>query len=238
MTRPPYRATLERVKEWSPTTRSLFLRLPPETAFAFTPGQFISLELRLGGDMPAVRAYSIASSPEQHDLLEICVDRVPGGAVSTHLFALERGATLDFKGPFGTFTVGDPPAAETVLVADGTAIAPIRAIVARILERGGTHPVTILHGARAESELLFRDELQSWMARHRRLRWEPVMAPAGLATGDNPPLERLVASRWVDADTDRTRHFWIAAVGDLVRRLRERLRAAGYDRRAIRYEQW
>ena len=48
----------------------------------------------------------------------------------------------------------------------------------------------------------------------------------------------MVLDRYVHADTDRTRHFWICAVGDVVRRLREALRAAGYERRAVRYEQW
>ena len=233
-----HRATLERIHEWSPITRSLFLRLPAERPLVFRPGQFLSLELPVGGDTPLVRAYSIASSPARGDLLELCVDLVPGGAGSAYLFGLQPGAVLEFNAPFGALTVAEPPDAEMVFVADATAIAPIRPIVAHILAAGGDQRITVLHGARNDRELLFRDEFEEWAARTPRLRWEPVLTSPALAVGENPALERAVVERYVDSDTDRSRHFWICAVGDLVRRLREPLRAAGYERKAIRYEKW
>jgi benzoate/toluate 1,2-dioxygenase reductase subunit len=169
--------------------------------------------------------------------LEICVDLVPGGAGSRHLFSLAAGAPLEFKGPFGSFMVDEPPAAEMVFVGDATGIAPIRAMVRRVVARGGKQPIRVLHGAREERELLYRDELAGLAAAHPRLTWEWVLAGPGTA-GENPRLEQMVLDRYVRADGDRTRHFWICAVGDMVRRLREALRAAGYERRAIRYEQW
>ena len=233
-----FRATVERVTEWNPVTRSLFLRPAPAGVLAFTPGQFVSIEIPSADDRPLVRAYSIASSPDRPDLLEICVDLVPGGGGSAWLFSLVPGAVIDLKAPFGSFTVVEPPAAEMVFIADATAIAPIRAMVAHVLAHGGSHPAAVLHGARRESELLYRAEFETWMAAHARLRWEPVLAPAASGAGDDPALERLVRERYVDADTNRSRHFWICAVGDLVRRLRDALRAAGYERKTVHYEQW
>lgn len=232
-----YEAVVERIREWTPATRSLFLRLRDGERMPFHAGQFISLALPVGESAPLVRAYSLASDPDD-ELLEICVDLVPGGIGSAYLFGLAVGATLSFKGPFGTFTVDVPPAAEMVFVGDGTAIAPIRAIVRRVLACGGDDPVRVLHGARTDDELLFRDELTALARIHARLSWEPVFAGAGRGAGENPRLEALVRERYVDGDADRTRHFWICAVGDLVRRLRETLRGAGYERRAVRYEQW
>lgn len=219
-------------------TRSLFLRLPVGAVLPFIPGQFISLALPVGDGEPLVRPYSLASSPSCGNLLEICVDLVPGGAGSRYLFGLRPGATLSLKGPFGTLMVDEPPAAEMVFIGDATAIAPIRAMVRRVLERGGDRPVVVLHGARVAGELLYRDEFEAWARAHRRLRWEPVLAGGGRAAGEHPPLEALVAERYVRADTDLGRHFWICAVGDIVRRLRDLLRGAGYERRAVRYEQW
>jgi len=229
-----YEATLERVHHWTPSTRSLFLRLAPGSRMPFHAGQFISLQLPVGDSPPLVRPYSLASDPDA-ELLEICVDHVPSGLGSAHLFTLAAGAQLSFKGPFGTFMVDEPPAATMVLVGDGTGIAPVRAIVRRALARGA-RALEVLQGAHTEAELLFRDELLGLTKTHPQLSWQPVVA--GTGAGDNPELERLVLARYVDADADRTRHFWICAVGDLVRRLREALRAAGYERRAIRYEQW
>ena len=99
-----YRATLTRIHEHLPGTRSLFLRLPGDERLAFTPGQFVSCELPVGDAPPLVRAYSLASSPEDAEL-EICVDRVAGGPGSCHLFALAPGAEVAFTGPFGSFAL-------------------------------------------------------------------------------------------------------------------------------------
>jgi CDP-4-dehydro-6-deoxyglucose reductase len=134
--------------------------------------------------------------------------------------------------------VDNPPAADLVFIADGTGIAPIRAMVRRVLERGGDRPVAVLHGARPDEPLLFRDEFEAWMRRHPRLRLDAVVTRTGRAAGENPELEALVVARYVNADTERGRHFWVCAVGDVVGRLRDTLRGAGYERRAVRYEQW
>ena len=237
MPAPHYEAVVERIHEWTPSTRSLFLRLPAGARMPFHAGQFISLALPSGESAPLVRPYSLASDPGDA-LLEICVDLVPAGAGSQYLFSLGVGATLSLKGPFGSLMVDEPPAAAMVFVGDGTGIAPIRAMVRRVLARGGEHRVHVLQGAPTERDLLFGAELAAFAAAHPRVSWEPVLAEPGAAAGANPKLEALVLQRYVQADADRTRHFWICAVGDLVRRLREALRAAGYERRAIRYEQW
>jgi ferredoxin-NADP reductase len=233
-----YDVTLDRIVEWSPTTRSLFLRITGDRRMPFNAGQFISLALPVGESPPLVRPYSLASDPEETAALEICVDLVPGGAGSRYLFSLAPGASIEMKGPFGSFMVDEPPAAEMVFVGDGTGIAPIRAMVRRVIARGGEQRVRVLHGARDAHELLYRDELVDLAAAHQRLTWEPVVSGTGTSAGDNPRLEEMVLDRYVRADHERTRHFWICAVGDMVRRLRQSLRAVGYERRAIRYEQW
>src|SRR5436190_19182438 len=131
------RATLARVVEHHPGTRSLFLALPAGERLAFVPGQFISCQLPSADGAGLVRAYSIASSPEDAEL-EICVDLIAGGPGSSHLFGLAAGAAVDFAGPFGSFALAEPPAEAMVFVAEGTAIAPMRPMVRRALERGGT----------------------------------------------------------------------------------------------------
>src|SRR5438034_1145518 len=88
-----------------------------------------------------------------------------------------------FRATVERVTVTDPPDAEMVFVADGTGIAPIRAIVEYVLARGGTRPVIVLHGTRRESELVYRDEFATWMETHRRLRWESVLAPHATGAG-------------------------------------------------------
>jgi ferredoxin-NADP reductase len=231
------RATLARVVEHHPGTRSLFLALPAEQRLAFVPGQFVSCRLPVAGGAPLVRAYSIASSPDD-DELEICVDLIAGGPGSAYLFGLAPGAVIEFTGPFGSFALAEPPAASMVFVAEGTAIAPIRPMLRRALERGGGQRIDVLQGARYEHELLFRDEFEGWAHAHPRLHWEPVLATTEAEHGPLAALEELVVERFVRGDQDRRRRFWICSVGALAGRLRDALRAAGYERRAVRAEQW
>jgi len=209
---------IERVVVHDGETRSLLVHLPG--GLAFTPGQFVSCLLPVGGER-IVRPYSIASAPEHPEQLELLLNRVPGGPGSSYLFGLQAGDPLDFTGPWGTFTLAQAPDAETVFVAERTAIAPIRPMLQRAA-RSARHPLRLLYGTELP---VYRDELS---------------ALAAVDVDLLPPemLEAEVQRRFVDGDHDRTRHFFVCGVGDLVRRLRKALRDAGYARGAVQYERW
>ena len=220
-----HEARLARVVEHAPDTRSLFLRLPPGERLEFRPGQFVSCLLPLGDRPPLIRPYSMASSPEDEEL-ELCLNLVPGGIGSQYLLGLAPGAAVRLTGPWGTFVLDRAPDAEAVFVADGTGIAPIRPMIRRAIETAA-HPVHLLHGSQGTP--LYGRELAALAGSHRLLRVDHV------------PSARLrdeVVRRWIDADDDRRRHFWICGVGDIVRTLRDLLRRAGYERRAVQYEKW
>src|SRR5438093_5584399 len=226
MAAPELAARLERIVDHGAETRAFFLRLP--TSLAFRPGQFISCLLPVGEER-LIRPYSIASSPEEADCLELVVDRVPGGPGSHYLFDLQIGATLRFTGPWGTFTLDRAPEGEAVFIADGTGIAPIRPMLRRALATATRHPLRLLYGGESRERLLYRTELEAMAREHRDFHCEHV------------PSARLrdeVARRWVDGDADRARRFFICGVGAIVPALRDLLRGAGYERRAVQYEKW
>jgi len=219
-----YEARVARIVEHAPDTRSLFLRGP---RLAFRPGQFISCLLPVGGET-LIRPYSIASSPEEDDL-EICLNLVPGGLASPYLLRLPVGAAVRFTGPWGTFVLDRAPEAEAVFIADGTGVAPIRPMLRRALATATRHPLRLLYGAADPERLLYRAELEALARQHAGFRFEHV------------PSVRLrdeVARRWVDGDADRCRRFFICGVGEIVPALRDLLRGAGYERRAVQYEKW
>ena len=215
-------ARLERIHEHGPTTRSLFLRLA--TPLRFLPGQFISCLLP-AGDIVLTRPYSIASDPESPELLELVVDLVPGGPGSHHLFSLRPDAAIRYTGPWGTFTLEEAPSVETVFIADGTGIAPIRPMLHRALATA-VRPITLLHGRSEDTAALFATELS---------------APRPNYTSHVVPSSQLLAEterRYLAADTERGRQFFVCGVGAIVHTLRDRLRAGGYQRHAVRYEKW
>jgi ferredoxin-NADP reductase len=93
----------------------------------------------------------------------------------------------------------------------------------------GRRPLTLLHAASAPMPHVYGDEHAAVAEADEHLRFERLESTALVAE---------VERRYVDADDDRSRHFFICGVGDIVVRLRQMLRGAGYERRAVRYEKW
>lgn len=231
--RPVYHARVVRMVDHNADTRSLILRLEEGARLAFVPGQFISISLRLP-DETRVRPYTIASSPEEAaEAIELCFNQVPGGVGVGYLFERKPGDVLEFTGPFGAFTMERAPERECVFIAEGTAIAPVRPMIRRALSAAARPRLHLLYAAPDEHHLLYRDEIVRWEA--AGLDYTALIAPAAEL------YDRLVAEaerRWVAADAERGRQFYVCGVGKGVLRLRDLLRGAGYERRAVRYEQW
>jgi ferredoxin-NADP reductase len=99
-------------------------------------------------------------------------------------------------------------------------------MIRRALATGPRHPVRLLYGAASG---LYCDELV------RLARERPSFSFARVA---RTALVEEVERRWVDADADRTRRFFVCGVGAIVPTLRDLLRRAGYERRAVQYEKW
>jgi ferredoxin-NADP reductase len=214
-------ARIAEVVEHATETRAFRLTLPAGERLAFRPGQFISC-LVPAGDRTLNRPYSIASTPEE-PALELLVDLVPNGPGSHYLFGLRAGDALRFTGPWGMFVLDDAlPDAETLFVADRSGIAPIRPMLREAVRRTQRPALRLLYGTRLG---VYRRELE---------------ALPGLAVDVVPPEHVFdeTLRRFVEGDQDRARRFFICGVGAPVIALRDRLRAAGYARRAVQYERW
>ncbi|HTW89561.1 MAG TPA: FAD-dependent oxidoreductase [Candidatus Binataceae bacterium] len=236
--RPGRSVRVERIFDHNGDTRSLFLRMAEGPAVKFVPGQFISISIPLG-DETRTRPYTIASSPEDGEPFEICFNRVPGGRGVDYLFERQPGDELLISGPFGLFNVDQPPAAELIFVAIGTGVAPIRPMIRRLLSSGFQPRFHLLYAAHDEAHLLYRGELERWAGEHQSFHLELVTSSAGAAPAAiYDRVYAIVEQRWVNTDTDRTRHFYICGVGPGVLRIRDLLRTSGYERRAVKYEQW
>src|SRR4051812_5430490 len=114
----------------------------------FTPGQFVSFQHEIDGK-PITRAYSLASAPHENNHFELCLNRVEGGRMSPHLFAMQPGDTIETSAPLGTFVLREP-ARDSILIATGTGVAPFRSILRAQLPHGEPG-FTLLFGVRHES---------------------------------------------------------------------------------------
>jgi CDP-4-dehydro-6-deoxyglucose reductase, E3 len=234
MERPTYRARVERIFDHCADTRSLFLRTVSGRLPQYSPGMFVSITIPLTNEV-RVRPYTIASGPEDGEPFELCFNLVPDGPGAAWMFERRVGDLLDFTGPFGAFTLDRVPGCEIVFIAEGTAIAPIRPMLRRAVLTPGLHPIELLYAADHVEHLLYRSELESLSREFPRFGFEPLVIER------DSLYEQLldeVERRWVANDGGRSRHFFVCGIGSGVLQLRDLLRQAGYERRAVRYERW
>ncbi|WP_332838756.1 ferredoxin reductase [Nocardia bovistercoris] len=124
------------------------------------PGQHVDVRLTAPDGYRAERSYSIAA-PAEDDLIELTVQRVPDGEVSGYLVdGLEVGESIEIRGPVGGWFVWDPAdGGSALLVAGGSGIVPIMAMLrARRLSAADARVRTV-YALRDPGQLYYREEL-------------------------------------------------------------------------------
>ncbi len=159
--------TIAEVRRETPDAVSLLLRPPPgaEAAFAFTPGQYLTLR-RIEGGEEIRRSYSICDSRE----LRVGIKRVAGGAFSTWANTQAKpGDVVEAMPPEGRFTLrpGAAVAPRTVLgLACGSGITPVLGIAKALLEGEPASRFVLLYGNRSTGDIMFREALEDLKDRY------------------------------------------------------------------------
>ncbi len=206
--------------------------------FAYTPGQWVSLKLPRADGSTLARSYSIASAPRADGRFEIAVTRVEGGEGSTWLHAVEPGATLAMSEPAGFFTLPEVLERPLLLVATGTGVAPIRAMIQHLDAQGSTVPLTLLFGVRTPGDVIFEDEFRELAARRANVRFEPTLsrAPDGY-TGRTGYVQTHLAALVHDLGGDC--EVYVCGLNAMIREVRRTLKEElGFTRERIHTERY
>jgi ferredoxin-NADP reductase len=122
-------------------------------------GQHFVVRLTAPDGYRAQRSYSVASPPSDEAMIELTVERLDGGEVSTFLHdEVGVGDTLEVRGPIGGWFVwsGTTPA---LLIGGGSGVAPLMSMLR--LARG-TARASLAHlvvSVRSPRELIYADEM-------------------------------------------------------------------------------
>lgn len=178
------------------TPRTVLLRLALEgVAFPFEAGQAVMAGVP---GQAARKPYAIACAPtlaSRLGLLELLV-QIDVTSPEPHLEDLTAGARLDIEGPFGGLRLPAPAGkAPRLFVADGTGIAPLRALIWETLLAESPPPLTLLHSARSRDDLAFAEEFAA-LEEAGRLRYLVTTTRERHADGDG---RRLDATRLREA---------------------------------------
>ncbi len=173
-------ASAARRLEWQParvreviveTTRVRSLLLDVTGWRGHLPGQHVDIRLTAEDGYQAQRSYSIASPPED-ELVTLTVEHVENGEVSPYLVQeLRGGDQFELRGPVGgyfvwTVAIGGP----LCLIAGGSGIAPLMAMLRHRDRRNSRAPAALLYSSRSLEDVIYRKELDAMARRDSDLR--------------------------------------------------------------------
>lgn len=144
----------------TPEVRTIELAVPEWRGHR--AGQHLDVRLTDEDGYVAERSYSIASAPGEP--VSITVERLEDGEVSPYLTEeLRVGDALELRGPVGGYFVWEEAdGGPLLLVAGGSGIVPLRAIIRQHQRSGSDTPVRLLYSARTLSDVIYRAELDSY----------------------------------------------------------------------------
>ena len=124
-------------------------------------GQHVDIRLTAEDGYQAERSYSIASAPNG-TRVDLTVVRIPDGEVSPYLAdELQPGDQIELRGPVGGYFVWEPPlGGPLLLVAGGSGVAPLMAMIRLRAAAGSDVDTRLLLSSRSWDEIIYRDELE------------------------------------------------------------------------------
>jgi ferredoxin-NADP reductase len=231
--------TVVAVRDETPTARTIRLEVPGWPGHV--AGQHVDVRLTAADGYSAARSYSIASAPSTDHRIEVTVERLRDGEVSPYLTQeLAVGDPLELRGPIGGWFVWRSEDIEPIqLLAGGSGLVPLMAMVRARAASGNMAPFRLLYSVREPSAVLYGKELQAQSDRD-----DPVMvtyAYTRVAPADWPyPPHRIDAELIAQAAWPPTAsaRCYVCGPTSFVESAAGLLTAAGYDPDAIRTERF
>jgi ferredoxin-NADP reductase len=145
----------------TPTVKSLVLSVPEWSGHR--AGQHVDVRLTAEDGYEAQRSYSIGSSPEQEHLT-LTIERLEDGEVSVYLVdELRVGDLLELRGPIGGYFVWESSmGGPLLLVAGGSGIVPLMAMIRHHSATASDVPVRLLYSARTFDDVIYQDDLANF----------------------------------------------------------------------------
>ena len=162
-------ATVAAVRDETPTVRTCTLSIPGWPGHR--PGQHVDLRLTAEDGYSVERSYSIASEPERTAEIAITVERIADGEVSPVLHdVVVPGDRLEVRGPIGGYFVWETSLdGPLFLVAGGSGVVPLMAMLRHRAAATSTSPARLLFSSREPDEIIYREELDRLASRRDSL---------------------------------------------------------------------
>jgi len=152
-------ATVKSIRQETPKVKSFTLALPDWVQHK--AGQHYDVRLTAPDGYQAQRSYSIASEPERSGEIDLTVEWIEDGEVSSYMHeVLTVGDQIEVRGPIGGYFVWEAyMGGPLLLIAGGSGIVPLMSMIRHGTATGSTAPVRLLYSSRTVEDVIYYDEL-------------------------------------------------------------------------------
>ena len=151
-------ASITNIKTETNTVKTFTLQLP--AWMRHRAGQHYDIRLTAEDGYQAQRSYSIASEPERAGEVDITVERIEDGEVSTYLHdVVIPGDRFEVRGPIGGYFVWEAAMTDPLLlIAGGSGVVPLMSMIRHRAAAGATNPTTLLYSSRSFDDIIYSGE--------------------------------------------------------------------------------
>jgi ferredoxin-NADP reductase len=152
-------ASVTNIKPETAHVKSFTLKLPEW--MRHRAGQHYDIRLTAEDGYQTQRSYSIASEPEREGEVDITVERINDGEVSTYLHdVVINGDRIEARGPIGGYFVWEASMTEPLLlIAGGSGVVPLMSMLRHRAAAGAKNPTALLYSSRNFEDVIYYDEL-------------------------------------------------------------------------------
>ncbi len=153
-------ASIKDIKLETTHVKTFTLALPQWTRHR--AGQHYDVRLTAEDGYQAQRSYSIASEPEREGEVDLTVERIADGEVSTYMHdLLVPGDRIEVRGPIGGYFVWEASMHEPLLlIAGGSGVVPLMSMIRHRAAVAGKNPTTLLYSSRHFEDIIYYEELE------------------------------------------------------------------------------
>src|SRR5258706_6818196 len=154
-------ATVKAIKQETLKVKTFTLTLP--NWVQHQAGQHYDIRLTAADGYQAQRSYSIASPPERAGEIDLTVERIEDGEVSSYMHdVLIVGDQIELRGPIGGYFVWESmQGGPLLLIAGGSGVVPLMSMIRHRVAAGSTVRTRLLFSSRTPDDAIYRNELDS-----------------------------------------------------------------------------
>ncbi len=237
-----FQGRVEFSKDLTDKIKHLRIKITDGQEIDFKAGQYVQLLAPPypGNAEEVFRAYSIASSPNKKDEIDLIIGYVEEGLVTTYVHEhLSEGDEVTFNGPFGDFFINEDSKSDMYLVAIGTGMAPLRSILHYMNEEGIERKVRYFFGARKPNDLFMVEEMKELEESLYDFKFIPVLSRAeeGEWDGETGRVTDLV-DKYLEEKEEQDSEAYLCGSAPMIDSTEKALIEKGLEQEKVYYDKF